>query len=130
MGISYEGRLVISFLLIVLVDVVVQAVPLPTHHQVSLNIRSNLLMSRYGEPLEPLRSFENSQERIFLQPKGEEGFDDNQGGGVVLEGFDEGSGEDCDELPYGPTTQAGKDPLTAILGICVPMGLIMIQFLL
>ncbi|XP_016979770.1 uncharacterized protein LOC108045090 [Drosophila rhopaloa] len=130
MGINYAVRVFIIFFYIVLALVVVQAVPLPALHQVSFNDPSDLMMSRYGEPLvqDPFRSFENSKERIVLQAKQEDGFDDNQGGKVVLEGFDEGSGEDCDKLPYGPTTKAGQDPLTA--SFCDPIALIIILFLL
>ncbi|XP_070852434.1 uncharacterized protein [Drosophila suzukii] len=105
------GCVVLSCLLIVLGVVVAQAIPLPAQYQISLDAQSDLMVNRYGESGEQLR------------------FDDNITAGAVLEGFDEGSGEDCDELPYGPTTPGGQDQLTTSLVSFVPMCLFIIQIL-
>ncbi|XP_041674244.1 uncharacterized protein LOC108109347 [Drosophila eugracilis] len=123
MKINYGVFLVLGCLLIVLSLAVAHAVPVPAPQQMSLEVPSDLLSSGYDEPPE--------MEGLLPKPKTEEEeiFDDNEIGEVVLEGFDEGSGEDCDKLPYGPTTQAGEGRLTPGLVFGVPISLLLIQLL-
>ncbi|XP_070073032.1 uncharacterized protein [Drosophila takahashii] len=112
-------RLVVRCLLIILGLVVAQAIPEPAHH-----LQSDLMVSRYGELLGP--------PNFVLLPKDDgEAYDDNMegDGGTVLEGFDEGGGEDCDKLPYGPTTQGGKDQLTPNWVFSIPLSVFIIQLL-
>jgi len=112
----------------VLCVVVAQAIPLPAQYQISLDAQSDLMVNRYGESGEQLSMVRQPKEDDD-EDEDEEGFDDNITAGAVLEGFDEGSGEDCDELPYGPTTPGGQDQLTTSLVSFVPMCLFIIQIL-
>ncbi|XP_037723214.1 uncharacterized protein LOC119555671 [Drosophila subpulchrella] len=124
------GCVVLSCLLIVLGVVAAQAIPLLAQYQMSLDVQSDLIANRYGESREQLSMVRQPKEDEDQdEDDDEEGFDDNITAGAVLEGFDEGSGEDCETLPYGPTTPGGQDQLTTSLVSCVPMCLFIIQFL-
>ncbi|XP_017060284.2 uncharacterized protein LOC108100760 isoform X2 [Drosophila ficusphila] len=106
----------------------VEAAPSSAHPQLSGDVRPDLLMARGGEPPEqsPFSRPGISAEGIVLRPKQfeEDGFDDNPGGDEFFFGFDDGSSSgNCDDLRYGPTTQAEKGSLTSICLYCVPISL-------